>query len=176
MCATMVIPRFTPGEVVPSVIAQVHDVWMADASQRLEPLIQSDISFLDRWVAMNYLSDRLPERLNLEQALLRALESSLSLEDRNQVWNQANRVMRLHAELNQSSDQPAAAIEIARTARVFVEALRVWYAEVELVTHSIRWQDLGKSAKRAFDQFAAGARDPWLLLQNRQLLPQENDL
>jgi hypothetical protein len=157
-------------------MAQVHDVWMADASQRLEPLMQSDTSFLDRWAAMHYLSDRLPERLTLEQALLRTLDCSLSLEDRNQVWNQANRVMRLHAELNQLSDQPAAAIDTARTARFFLEALRLWYAEVELVTHSIRWQDLGKSAKRAFDQFAAGARDPWLLLQNRQLLPQESDL
>ena len=174
MCATMAIPRFTPGEVFPSVIAQVHDVWMADASQRLEPLMQSDTSFLDRWAAMNYLTDRLPERLSLEQALLRTLDCSLSLEDRNQVWNQANRVMRLHAELHELSDQPATASDIARATRVFLEALRLWCADVELVTHSIRWQDLGTSAKRAFDQFAAGARDPWLLLQNRQPLPQES--
>jgi hypothetical protein len=176
MCATMVIPRFTPGQVVPSVIAQVHDAWMDDTSQLLEPLMQSDSSFLDRWVAMGYLSDRLPERLTLEQALLRTLECSLSLEVRNQVWNQANRVMRLHAELNQLSDQPVAPNDMARITRVFLEALRLWYAEVELATHSIRWQDMGTSAKRAFDQFAAGARDSWLPAQNRQLLPQESYL
>ena len=174
MCATMLIPRFTPGEVLPSVISKVHDAWMADASQLLEPLMRSDSSFFDRWGAMNYLSDRLPERLILEHALLRTLECSLSLEVRNQVWNQANHVMRLHAELNQLSDQPVAASDMARTTRVFLEALRLWYAEVELVTHSIRWQELGTSAKRAFDQFAAGARDPWLPAQNRQLFPQES--
>jgi len=170
----MLIPRFTPGEVLPSVISKVHDAWMADASQLLEPLMRSDSSFFDRWGAMNYLSDRLPERLILEHALLRTLECSLSLEVRNQVWNQANHVMRLHAELNQLSDQPVAASDMARTTRVFLEALRLWYAEVELVTHSIRWQELGTSAKRAFDQFAAGARDPWLPAQNRQLFPQES--
>ena len=176
MCATMLIPRFTPGQVVPSVIAQVHDAWMADASQLLEPLMQSDSSFFDRWAAMNYLSDRLPERLTLEQALLRTLECSLSLEDRNKVWNQANRVLRLHAELLQLDDQRVALSDMARTTRVFLEALRLWYAEVELVTHSIRWQELGTSAKRAFDQFAAGARDPWLPAQNRQFLPEESNL
>jgi len=176
MCATLVIPRFTPGQVVPSVIAQVHDAWMADASQLLEPLMHSGTSFLDRWAAMNYLTDRLPERLTLEQALLRTLDCSLSLEIRNQVWNQANRVMRLHAELQRVGDDPFAANDVARTTRVFLEALRLWFAEVELATHSLRWEDLSTSAKRAFDQFAAGARDPWLLLQNRQLFPQESDL
>jgi hypothetical protein len=176
MCATMVIPRFTPGQVVPSVMAQVHDAWMADTSQLLEPLMQSGTSFLDRWAAMNYLTDRLPERFTLEQALLRTLESSLSLEDRNQIWNQANRVMRLHAELLQWGELPVSENDMARTTRVFLEALRLWYAEVELVTHSIRWQELGTSAKRAFDQFAAGARDPWLPAQNRQFLPEESYL
>jgi len=174
MCATMVIPRFTPGEVVPSVIAQVHDAWMSDASQLLEPLMQSGTSFLDRWAAMNYLTDRLPERLTLEQTLLRTLDCSLSLEVRNQVWNQANRVMRLHAELQQLSDEPFPATDVARATRVFLEALRLWFAEVELATHSLPWEDLSTSAKRAFDRFAAGARDPWLLLQNRHFLPQES--
>ena len=176
MSATMLIPRFTPGEVVPSVIAQVHDVWMTDASQLLEPLMQSGSSFFDRWAAMNYLSDRLPERLTLEQALLRALERSLSLEVRNRVWNQSNRVTRLHAELHELGDQRAAAGDLARATQNFLDALRLWYAEIELATHSIRWQDMGTAAKRAFDQFAAGARDPWLPRQNRQLLPQESSL
>jgi len=149
---------------------------MADASQLLEPLMQSDSSFFDRWAAMNYVSDRLPERLTLEHALLRTLECSLSLAVRNQVWNQANRVMRLHAEPLGLDDQRVAASDMARTTRVFLEALRLWYAEVEVVTHSVRWEDLGTSAKRAFDQFATGARDPWLPAQNRQFLPQESYL
>jgi len=84
--------------------------------------------------------------------------------------------MRLHAELQQVGDDPFAAADVARTTRVFLDALRLWYAEVELATDSIGWEDLSTSAKRAFDQFAAGARDPWLPLQSRQLVPQECDL
>jgi len=164
MGATMLIPRFTPGEVLPSVMARVHSAWMKEAGRLLEPWMRADGTFWARWAAVNYLSDQLPERLTLEQALLRALDSALDLEVRNRLWNQANRVMRLHAELHELNTRRPEAIDLARTTRLFLEALRLWYAEIELAVVGIRWDNLSARAKAALDELAAGTCDPWLMI------------
>jgi hypothetical protein len=126
---------------------------MAEADRLLEPVTHPEATFLERWAAMSYLGNQFPERLKLEQALLRELQSFLTPELKERLWMQVDRLTRLQRDLEQLTHRRGAAREIAHTARELLEALRLWYAEIEFAAGEIRQRDLSQKASQLLDRF-----------------------
>jgi hypothetical protein len=129
-------------------ITIAHDNWMADGDRFIVPVTDSDATFWERWAALRYVEDQLLERFRLERTLLEELHAFLVPEMRERLGMQADRLSRLFADFSRLGRQRESARELARTARDLLEAVRLWYAEIELATGGIRWGDLGKEASR----------------------------
>ena len=132
MLAPFQISQTLAPESLPDLMAPVHDAWMGEASRFFEAFMSPEATFWERWAAVNYLRSQFPERLDGEQQLLTQLQPLLRPAVRETLRMQADRVIRLHQELQRLSDRRARAMEMARVTRGLLEALRLWYAEVEL--------------------------------------------
>jgi hypothetical protein len=152
MCATTLIPRPHTDEVLFRAMTSLHDSWMAEADQVLEPMMHRDATFWQRWAAVNFLREQFPERLALEAELLTELHAFLTAELNERLRMQIERLGRLHRELEQLSQCRAPAREMAIAVRELLEALRLWYAEIEFAASGVRQEDLGSRASRLFDR------------------------
>jgi hypothetical protein len=146
MCPTTLIPRPTTGDALFRVMTPLHDAWMGEADQILEPMMHWEATFWDRWAAVNYLREQFPERLRLEQELLTELHAFLTPELDERLRMQLERLVRLHHDLEQLSQRRTPASEMARAVRELLEALRLWYAEIELAAGGIHRKDIGTQA------------------------------
>jgi hypothetical protein len=131
----------------------VHDNWMADADRFLLPVADPDATFWERWAAVRYVEDQLPERFHLERALLEELRAFLTPEIRERLWLQADRLTRLLGEFNHLGRQRESARELAHTTRDFLDALRLWYAEIEFSAGGIRWSDVSSEGIQLLAEF-----------------------
>lgn len=155
MCATTLIPRPQIQDTLSEIIPAVHDAWMADADQALAPMTGPIPSFLERWTAMDYFGSLFPERFQLEQALVRELESFFIPEMKERLWMQLDRLMRLQSDLEQLTRQRSAARDVAHTVRQLLEALRLWYAELEFAAGGICRNDMSATACTLLEQMEA---------------------
>src|SRR6478672_11620989 len=97
MSAPTLIPRPDAGDVLSRVMTPLHDAWMADADQTLDPLMRRQTTFWERWAAVNYLRNQFPERFSIERELLTELHSFLTPELNERLTMQTERLARLHA-------------------------------------------------------------------------------
>jgi hypothetical protein len=150
MCATALTPEpaVISQDALDGVLAATHDAWMADGDRFLGPFTHPDATFLERWAAMSYLGNQFPERLQLEQALLIELQQFLTPEIKERLWMQVDRLMRLYRDLEQLTQRRSAARELARAAREVLEALRLWYAEIEFAAGDVRRSDVSREGIR----------------------------
>ncbi|HEU5304334.1 MAG TPA: hypothetical protein VFU40_06800 [Gemmatimonadales bacterium] len=123
-----------------------HDNWMADGDRFLLPVTHADATFWERWGAMRYVEDELLARFRLERDLVEALRAFLTAEMRERLELQADRLARLLAEFNRLARQRESARELAHTTRELLEALRLWYAEIEFAAGGIRSSDVSTEA------------------------------
>jgi len=151
MCATTLIPRPHTDEVLFRAMTSLHDSWMAEADQTLEPMMHRDATFWQRWAAVNFLREQFPERLALEAELLTELHAFLTAELNERLRMQIERLEHLHREL-ELNQRRATAREMAIAVRELLEALRLWYAEIEFAASVVRREDLGSRASRLFDR------------------------
>jgi hypothetical protein len=160
MCATRLIPRPHTDEVLFRAMTTLHDSWMADADQTLEPMMHRDATFWQRWAAVNFLREQFPERLDLERELLTELHAFLTPELNERLRMQIERLQHLHRDLEQLNQRRATAQETAVAVRELLEALRLWYAEIEFAASGVRREDLGSRARRQLDRLiqTAGLR------------------
>ena len=129
-------------------ITIAHDNWMADGERFLLPVADADATFWERWAAVRYVEDQLLERFHLERALLEELRAFLIPEIRERLQMQTDRLTRLLGEFARLGRQRESARELAHTTRELLEALRLWYAEIEFAAGGIRWSDVSKEAIR----------------------------
>lgn len=121
-----------------------HDNWMADADRFLLPVADADATFWERWGAVRYVEDQHLERFRREWALLEELRAFLTPEIRERLWMQADRLTRLLGEFNRLGRQRESARELAHTTRELLDALRLWYAEIEFGAGGIPWSDVSR--------------------------------
>lgn len=141
MCATMVAPN-----TLEPILAGTHDRWMAEADKIIGPVTEPDATFFQRWAAVRYLWDELPGRLELEQELLDELHPFIPAEIRERLSMQLDRLHHLHRDLDGLAHRTGTARELARTARALLEALRLWYAEIEFGVGEVEPADIGYAA------------------------------
>jgi hypothetical protein len=134
-----------------------HDRWMADADQALQPVMECDATFSQRWAAVRYVRDEFAERLQLEQELIDELHPLIHPEARERLSIQAERVKRLAQDLDSLAHQSGATREVARTARGLSDALRLWYAEIEFTVGQTHLADISPSVNRILAQWKRSA-------------------
>ena len=125
-----------------------HDNWMSDGDRFLLPVADADATFWERWAAVRYVEDQLLERFQLERALLQELRAFLTPEMNERLWMQADRLTRLLGEFTRLGRQRESARELAHTTRDLIDALRLWYAEIEFAAGGIRWSDVSRDGIR----------------------------
>jgi hypothetical protein len=166
MPPTLVLPEFATGATgtLAQRLATAHDRWMADCDCALGPVCDPDATFLQRWAAIRYATDVFVERFRLERELIQELHPFIVAEIWERLLMQEDRLTRLHLELERLARQRGAARELARTTREFVEALRLWYAEIEFAVGEASQKDIGPEASRLLRRFPAGAPlDDWFV-------------
>jgi hypothetical protein len=146
MCPTTLIARPMTADALIRVMTPLHDAWMADADQILGPMMHSEATFWDRWTAVNYLREQFPERIRLEQEFLTELQAVLTAELNERLRMQTDRLVLLHRDLEQMGRRRTPTSEMARAVRQLQEALRLWYAEIEIAAGGIRRKDIGRRA------------------------------
>lgn len=125
-----------------------HDNWMADGDRFLLPVANADATFWERWAAVRYVEDQLRQRFQVERLLLEELRAFLTPEMNERLWMQVDRLTRLLGTFGRLGRQRESARELAHTTRDLLEALRLWYAEVELAAGGIRWSDVSRDGIR----------------------------
>jgi hypothetical protein len=117
---------------------------MAIADRFLLPLTKANATFWERWAGVRYVEDQLLERFHLERALLEELRVFLTPEIRERLQMQTHSVSRRLAEFDRLGHQRVDARELAQTPRELLNALRLWYAEIEFAAGGIRRSDVSK--------------------------------
>jgi hypothetical protein len=140
-------------------LAPMHDRWMAECDVALGPVTDRDATFLQRWAAVRYVGDTFPERFQLEQDLLEELHPFILPEVRHRLAMQVDRLGRLQQQLELLAKQRGTARDLALTARQLVEALRLWYADIEFAVGHLRLEEIGPRAGDLLDRFSGPA---WL--------------
>jgi hypothetical protein len=130
------------------ILASAHDLWMAEADIALGPVTDPLATFFQRWTAVRYLWDQFAARFSLEQELLKELHSFVMPGLRERLGMQENRLARLQHDLDRLAHQRGTAREVARKSRDLLEALRLWYAEIEFAAGEIRRNDLSREGLR----------------------------
>ncbi|HEX7336914.1 MAG TPA: hypothetical protein VF252_06875 [Gemmatimonadales bacterium] len=150
MTATVTLPQ--PATRLPDVLGTrfipAHDNWMADSDRFLLPVTNADATFWERWGAVRFVEDRLLERVSLERALLDELRAFLPAEIKERLWLQADRLSRLLGDFGRLGRQRESARELAHVTRNLIDALRLWYAEIEFAAGGIRWSDVSGEGHR----------------------------
>ena len=131
-------PRFTVA----------HDNWMTDVDSFLLPVTNAEATFWERWGALRYVQEQLLERFYVERTLLEELRAFLTPEIKERLRMQADRLTRLLGEFDRLGRQRESARELAHTARELIDALRLWYAEIEFAAGGIRRNDLSREGVR----------------------------
>jgi hypothetical protein len=131
----------------------VHDNWMADADRFLLPVADANATFWERWSAVRYVEDQLLDRFQLERRLLDELRAFLTPEIKERLGMQADRLSRLLAGFRRLGRERARARELARTTLELLDAVRLWYAEIEFAAGGIRWNHVSSEGIRLLAEF-----------------------
>ena len=143
-------------DTIGSRLTLAHDGWMADGDRFLSPITSADATFWERWAGVRYVKDQLLARFRLERDLLDELRPFLTAEIRERLQLQADRIARLLTGFERLAGQRETARELAHTTRELIEALRLWYAEIEFAAGGIRWSDVSGEGHRLLAEVNRG--------------------
>ena len=141
------------------ILAGTHDRWMSEADKMLGPVTEPDATFMQRWAAVRYVADELPGRLQLEQELLEDLHPFIPAEIRERLSMQLDRLHHLHRDVDGLAHRTGTARELARTVRALLEALRLWYAEIEFALGELERADIGYAASALLERLTGSCRN-----------------
>jgi len=119
----------------------------------LLPVTLPEATFWERWAAVRYVEDQLLDRLQLERRLLDELRAFLTAEIKERLGMQADRLSRLLADFRRLGRERARARDLAHTTRELLDAVRLWYAEIEFAAGGIRWNDVSSEGIRLLAEF-----------------------
>lgn len=152
------------GDTLNPVLCRAHDAWMAEGDRLLGPVTDPNATFWQRWSAVRYMKDLFQPRLQLEKRLVDELHAFLTPELNVRLAMQADRLERLYRDLDLLADRRCIARQMGRTAQELLEALRLWYAEIEFAVGEIRQSELSRPAIQLLDRIRAGQPADWYCL------------
>ena len=147
-------------ESVETVLHHIHDVWLANTRRFLGPTLEPHTDQWTRWGAVRYLADDFQDQYQWERALLGELRPFLFPATATQLTHQADRIARLHLELDRIGRRRGTAEEFAGGARYLMEQHALWCAELELAGRSIAVESLTPEAVRILNHLQAVSTTP----------------
>jgi hypothetical protein len=125
---------------------------MAQCDQMLGPIMDSDATFFQRWGALRFVSEQLQERCRVEVRLLDELEARLAPEMRDRIRQQGAWIVQLRQDVERLAQGRCTARDLASAARELIQALRLWYAEIEYALGDIPLSQIGSRANQIVNQ------------------------
>src|SRR5512144_3090345 len=124
MCAMTVElePSITTELMLESTLAAAHDKWMAEAYRILLPVTFAGATFWERWHAVRYLAERLPERIRLERRLSGQLRLVLGDDHARRLRLQGERLTQLQQGCNRLAHESGMARQLASGTKELLEA------------------------------------------------------
>jgi hypothetical protein len=164
MCAMTLERESIAAELMlESTLASAHDKWMAEAHGVLLPVTFSGATFWDRWGAVQYLADRLPERVKLERLLSCQLRLLMSDDHARRLRVQGERLADLQAQCMRLAQESGKARELANRAKELLEAIRLWCAEFELASANIPESAADDDVMRTLGRMGGCCIPDWVL-------------
>jgi hypothetical protein len=163
MCATTLVPEpsVTTELMLESTLATVHDRWIAEVHEVLIPVTLPEATFWQRWASIRYLTDRLPDRLNLETVLYEQLRPFLEDQQIQRLLALNERLYALYGECTRLSTERGKAREYASRTRELLEALRIWCAEFERTTRHILEAVVNDDVMRVLGRMSLPTTPAW---------------
>jgi hypothetical protein len=152
MSASALLLQTESEQTLGSFLAQSHDRSMAQCDRMLGPVMDPNATFVERWGALRFVSEQLQERCGLEQKLLGELQPLLPPHVWDQLQHQAGQVVRYREDVERLARGRCTARDLAQAAQELVQALRLWYAEIEFGLGDLRWRDLSRRASELLKQ------------------------
>jgi hypothetical protein len=144
-------------ERLDAVLRPIHNTWVEETRQFLDPALEPDADFWTRWAAVRYLSDDFRDRYRRERALVEQLRPFVRLDVAERLARDGDRLFRLRLELDRIGRRRGTAAEVAAGTRDLLEQLGVWCAEIELATAGLTRDALSAGATDLLAHLEAAA-------------------
>ncbi len=131
---------------VGSLLARSHDRSMTLCDQMLGPVMDPDATFVERWSALRFVSEQLQERCDREQKLLDELRTLLPPEVQVRLERQGDEVVRLRQDVELLAAARGTGHNLANAMQSLIQALRIWYAEIEFSLGELHRSDISPRA------------------------------
>ena len=162
MCAMTLEPDPIAAELMlESTLAASHDRWMAEAHSTLLPVTDTCATFWQRWEAVRYLAERLPERIRLERELSRQLRLSMTDDHARRLRVQGERLWQLQRECSRLGQEAGTARQLASRTKELLAAIRLWCAEFELATAHVPESAAGDDVMRTLGRMSGSCIPDW---------------
>ncbi len=120
-----------------TILRPIHEGWLGDARQYLDPALNPGAEFWTRWAAVRYLNDEFLDRFEWERAFVGELHAFLAVEATERLQRQGDRLARLRLDLDRVGRRRGTGVEVATTTREFLEQLALWCTEIEAAARAI---------------------------------------
>lgn len=120
-----------------TILHPIHQGWLEDARQYLDPARNPGAEFWTRWAAVRYLNDEFLDRFEWERAFVDELHAFLPVDVTERLHRHGDRLARLRLELDRVGRRRGTGAEVATATREFLEQLALWCAEIEGAARTI---------------------------------------
>jgi hypothetical protein len=120
-----------------TILRPIHQGWIEDARQYLDPARNPGAEFWTRWAAVRYLNDEFLDRFQWERAFVDELRAFLPVDATERLHRHGDRLARLRLELDRVGRRRGTGAEVATTTREFLEQLALWCAEIEAAARMV---------------------------------------
>jgi hypothetical protein len=111
-----------------------------------------EVTFVQRWGAVRFVSEQLQERCRQEAALLEELQDLLSRAELDRLRRQGGRIARLRQDVERLARGRCTGRDLAHAAQELIQALRLWYAEIEFSLRDTPVSSIGARASQILNQ------------------------
>lgn len=154
------IPLMVEAQQVDSletILAPIHDQWIAQVGQMLAPALAPRATFWERWGVVRYLTDRFDNRFRLECALIDGLNGLLSPEAAGRLNSTRVALESIRARIACLGRRRGTGGVVAGFAGRLIEQLKLWCAQVEFATRPLSHEDLDQESHRLLERLKAAA-------------------
>lgn len=154
MTATQDWSRKVPAQQgLGSVLKAAHQIWIAETDDYLTPISVPEASFWERWTAVRYLADDFIAQFVRERALLEELRAFLPSKVADTLLQQGDCIEQLQQQLDRLGRRRGTAQTVSVAARLLLDAVRTWCADIEAATWQITSAELPEEAQRVLAGF-----------------------
>jgi hypothetical protein len=144
-------------ETLDAVLAPAHEAWIEEARHLLAPASAPGAPEWERWPVARWLNDRFVRRFLAERALVNELRPHLTVREDEMIGIATDRVAQLRLVLDRLAWRGGGAAEFGALGQGLLQALEMWFADIELAARRIRCRYLSRQARRLLEEVEAAS-------------------